>query len=587
MIVYGDSAYHEQVSSLAARLRARVCVLPDASAGHASMDALRESLVFAGQVEQALEDAGHLFAPPVRAVTDALAALFVQGIDAAGSPDPEQTARIARLLSASDGADPEVRVVLPEGFAYHALYPEQVAAAARRWAADHGGARGGPVLVLGLRSIGTTLSAVARAALQAMGFQTERMSARPEGHPFRRTLKLPPSLAAPTFALIVDEGPGLSGSSMAAAAEAVMRLGLERERIAFLPSHPGEPGVEASDEIRRWWAGAPRYPASEAGFRPGGGSLEEALAAESARWFGVAQDAVTVTPVDAGGWRAHAFASEAEWPAVCAAFEKPKRLCILPDGRRMLWKFRGFADRGPSADLPPRLSGGVVRPVTVARVAGYEATVWVDGPRIRADACTSGELRAVGTYVALAAGSPLPAEEEARGRDRLGAMVRFNVEQALGEELARRAEAAWDAQCREPAGWPTYGDGRIAPFEFIRRPDGGLVKAGAGDGLDHTVVGRQPVLWDFAAALEEFDAEGQRKAAVLAGFGEGGGRLPSEAALRAWRIAYSAFKVGQTTLCRQSGREAPEELPLLDAARQRYLGRLQTLLRASEARQGR
>src|SRR5581483_261183 len=58
-------------------------------------------------------------------------------------------------------------------------------------------------------------------------------------------------------ALVVDEGPGISGSSMAAVAEALVRSGVHD--IAFLPGHGGDPGWAASPEIRRRWRETPRY----------------------------------------------------------------------------------------------------------------------------------------------------------------------------------------------------------------------------------------------------------------------------------------------------------------------------------------
>src|SRR5581483_1173657 len=92
------------------------------------------------------------------------------------------------------------------------------------------------------RSIGTSLSALVAATLKAAGWQTERFTVRPAGPPFARTVALP-SAPVPNarHALIVDEGPGMSGSSLAAVAQALVESGFKPERISFLPGHDREP----------------------------------------------------------------------------------------------------------------------------------------------------------------------------------------------------------------------------------------------------------------------------------------------------------------------------------------------------------
>ncbi len=46
--------------------------------------------------------------------------------------------------------------------------------------------------VLGIRSIGVTLSAVACAALRLRGIECRRFTVRPTGHPYDRKLELTP-----------------------------------------------------------------------------------------------------------------------------------------------------------------------------------------------------------------------------------------------------------------------------------------------------------------------------------------------------------------------------------------------------------
>ena len=95
----------------------------------------------------------------------------------------------------------EVRV--PEGYAFYALHPALYASAAAHLPP-------GDWRVIGIRSIGTSLSAVVAAALGA----PPPVTVRPTGHPFARELRLSAELEAEWAAhagpfVVVDEGPVL------------------------------------------------------------------------------------------------------------------------------------------------------------------------------------------------------------------------------------------------------------------------------------------------------------------------------------------------------------------------------------------
>src|SRR5205807_4142207 len=91
---------------------------------------------------------------------------------------------------------------------------------------------------------------------------------------------------------------------------------------------------------------------------------------------------------------------------------------------------------------------------------------------------------------------------------RVREMVRVNVHEALGQGAADRACGIADAAASwtESAELPAYGDGRLAPHEWLRTPDGRILKFDCGGHeSDHTIVGQQPVLWDVAGAIVEWD----------------------------------------------------------------------------------
>ena len=193
--------------------------MPAGIARHAE---LVGALIEAGQIQQGIEDEGCESAELSRFVY-ALAASVLRSWDSRYSeigdiPEVPQM----RLPQA-------VELRLPEGFAFYAVYPEQFIEAARRLEL-----RGAP-RVIGIRSIGTTLGAVVAAALDAPPPAT----VRPFGDPFaRQSASFRPDLLEDgVHYIIVDEGPGLSGSSFGAVADWLQARGRSAgaDRISAQP----------------------------------------------------------------------------------------------------------------------------------------------------------------------------------------------------------------------------------------------------------------------------------------------------------------------------------------------------------------
>ncbi|MDB5303982.1 MAG: Cell division protein FtsK, partial [Phycisphaerales bacterium] len=335
MLIYGDVSDSAEVAECLSRLRE--CAAAAMEYGDAApLDPLRALLIQAGQVEQAVEDepeCGEHLAASCRHLTDRAAAAFVNRWAAAGTDGlsirshlSEMTRELERLgaITSAELKRP-VRLKVPEGFAFYGLYPAQYYAAAEQWMADRTPPRATDrhALVVGVRSIGTSLSAVVAATLKRRGWQATRLTVRPEGHPFKRHIHISPrQLCGPTEALVVDEGPGLSGSSMAAVAKALAQAGLEPGKISFLPGHGGPPGVAASAESRYWWARTRRYFVPLEQLRRAGRTLMDALRFRTEQLL---HDEVTrVEDLSAGQWRSALYADPPLWPPICRRFERRK-----------------------------------------------------------------------------------------------------------------------------------------------------------------------------------------------------------------------------------------------------------------------
>ena len=505
MIVYGDPSYQATLTSLSDRLRSHREGLPSG----ASLDDLRSLLIEAGQLEQAVHDAGLDEAlTPCERITDGLANAFVSRWRGA---EPVELPSFDELPSGEE----RLTVKVPEGFAFYGLYPEGYAVAARRWLDSVRPA--GQVAVIGIRSIGTTLSAVVLATLRGEGIPAHRFTVRPGGHPYARQVEIAPSLLhRAEWALIVDEGPGQSGSSMASVAEAVHRAGIPRNRIAFLPGHGGEPGAQASEEVRSWWASVPRFVTPTEELRWKGRTLEETLAAATG-------EVVTTREVSGGAWRELVFPDPASWPAIALPFERRKILMTRTDGTKVIWKFTGLSEPLSS---PGERGGGE------GQHLGFTSTPWIEGRPLRREDATPEILTQIGRHIASVAGPRLATDEADAARKRLEGVLYWNTLESPGPTIELSAPIIDSL--------PSSGDGRLAPYEWRQTPEGTIVKVPrVASTLDHTIVGPQPIAWDVAGAMVEWGLNEATAAPLLA-------EVPAidGEALRFYRLAYAAFRMG-------------------------------------------
>ncbi|HEX8221093.1 MAG TPA: hypothetical protein VF914_18015, partial [Chloroflexia bacterium] len=528
MIVYGDPHYEASLPALVEQLRQRITICLAASPdedGAERLQQLRVALILAGQLEQAAYDAfdqrgAHGYISGLHEATTHIGAAFYltwaeqNGVQATGVLDRETSlaTALAHLAGAFELPGAPVQVKMPEGFAFYALYPEQYCAAALRWLDEHQDVEGKRAVVVGIRSIGTTLAAVVAAALTAHGWHATSLTVRPTGHPFQREVHISPGqVEGAEWGLVADEGPGLSGSSMSAVGQALVRAGLSRHRISFFPSHANGPGSAASEEVRAWWSGTTSYVVPLDEMRFGGLSLPESLAA----WLASHNESpvTRIEDISGGAWRKWLYEEGVVWPPACAPFERTKYLCTTQSGRRVLFKFEGLCGAPGTASTTAELVRSQLAersvagwtPAPLGVVNGFVASEWVEGKPLGLGDCSREVLAHVGRYVAVVSGPGLSAEQHEAGSKRLAEMLYWNTWEALGEETAERTRH-WAARLHEVGhGASSYGDGRMAPHEWIRTNEGELVKAdSAGHAWDHTCIGPQPVAWDLAGAIVEW-----------------------------------------------------------------------------------
>lgn len=510
-----------------------------AEAGTTSdLDCARTQLVLAGQIEQGLTDA-NIATDAAQQLTDEAADAFVDVFGSVVGSTNKLKLALENLADEVAG-DQELEIRVPEGFVFYQLYPESYILSVRRWSQR---LPSSSCCVVGIRSIGTTLSAILLAELRRLGFSAQRMTVRPTGHPFDRECDLAIQSNPSDYCLIVDEGPGLSGSSMASVAEAATRAGFDPERIVFFPGHRNRPGEMASVKARHWWKATPIFATNAEELRWEGRSMEEVLLQETGRALGTPIHGASVQNLSGGLWRPYLFQDPNQWPATTPTLEQPKYLVKMPDGLGVLWRFTGFAPTSGCAD--PNW-----HPKIVDHKLGFTAEEWIEGSR--EPNCTAEE---VVRYICDMMGAPLTLEEIAEGTRRLAEMVKVNSIEALGDAhdlpIPNRGEPL-----------RRYGDGRMAPHKWIRTPAGNLVKTDhAGHDRDHTCVGAQPFTWDVAGAI----VEGLLSGDCLIDAIESRGIIVPRDLLDFHIAAYAAIQLGRLSLVREEQKDSATE-----SARARY-----------------
>jgi hypothetical protein len=463
--------------------------------GDYSRERLIGALLRAGELECGLADADGEGAHPAELLTDHLAdALLQSGRGCGCQPSEFQPSNLPNLhladfqnlsfqsllTSAQDlSVVEELCLATPEGFAYYALHPLAYADVLDEIC--------GPedrLLIAGIRSIGTTLSAVMAVAARRRGIKTERLTVRPQGHPYNRTaefsarqisaIKQYASFGA-TFA-VVDEGPGLSGSSFLAVAEALEQAGAPREQIVLVSSHaPNVDALCAADAARRWQR-----------FRCVAVSGEARLPVEAADFIG------------GGKWRSLVLSSESEWPAIWTSFERLKYLSSSEHENARLYKFAGFGHYGDEVfEREFKVAAAGFGAMPRQESDGFVSYPWIDGRPLTARNLSSAILARMAEYCAFRLRT---FHVELAELNALHEMAKHNLrELGLDSPIELRLEHA------------VIADGRMQPHKWLVTNEGRLLKTDSGShGDDHFFPGPTDIAWDLAGAIVEWQMNEQQ-----------------------------------------------------------------------------
>jgi hypothetical protein len=390
-----------------------------------------------------------------------------------------------------------ITVKTPEGYAFYALYPEQFFEAARAWQQEIGGA----AIVIGLRSIGVSLAAAVAAGIEHC---RTFVTVRPAGPPFERKLLLGEQMKRnllssdpenPAHFLIVDEGPGLSGSSFESVSKFLSENEIPPERIFFFPSHSNSLGPMASEAFRAQWSRA----------RKRIFTFDQLREKAPFRFLSPRFSTSQIQEISAGAWREIVYKSTFEWPPVFIQQEKRKYLKETPRGGELI-KFVGV---GAYADEKIKMSKALSEagwvPSLLGSRKGFSISRWLgDASPLQLESRT---LQRIGEYLSFRIRSfPAHSTEHSASPRELFRTTLQNLSIKFGRAFGQRfaEEFSHELSSFEKSFFPVRTDGRMHFWEWKQRPDGTLLKTDAVDHHQaHDFVGCQDPVWDLVGAQIE------------------------------------------------------------------------------------
>ena len=444
---------------------------------------------------------------------------------------------------------PSVEVSVPEGYAYYAVYPEMYLEVARSFYHSH---KPRSAVCLGLRSIGTSLSSVVAGTLEELGCAVASFTLRPRGHPFDRRSVVTPQLAEilqrerdATF-LLIDEGPGISGSSLAGTAELLSQLGIADDQIVLFPSWATDGAGLKSDQARECWARHKQFVVHFDNVWVSSGRLTRTLPPGKLLEF------------SGGAWRKELCARPEDFPAVQPQHERRKYLyqpCAPgKGGHELSWlSFVGLAPDSAASKLhrAQELAATGFTPEPTSVLHGFLVTPFTPGsPLLAPEPMDATLLETVASYLAHISRTQMA--QPSVTDDALRDMVMTNIAEGLEDEwlprLQSRLKDCGPSWCERTVAL----DGRMLPHEWIRTSQGYLKTDAVHHHDDHFFPGCQDIAWDIAGTCLEFNLEPDNRKQLIQRYRALSGDSTIVARLPLHAITYLAFRLGYTTLTASS-----------------------------------
>ncbi|MGE5681578.1 MAG: hypothetical protein ACM34K_11940 [Bacillota bacterium] len=447
----------------------------------------------------------------------------------------EAAGKLNRILSRLANMDlPEnITISLPEGYAYYGLYPEMYLVSAEEFTEKRNPEN---VIVIGIRSIGTSLSAAVAACMKLKGCLDELVTIRPRGEYYNREVKISDKLKSilnkkNSYYLIIDEGPGLSGSSFCSVAEYLSNLGIEDEKIILFPSYEADPDNFVSGLAKERYRKHEKYTAAF-----------ETVMLESGRLTGQKHYG-NIHDISAGKWRELFYKDESRSPAVYQNFEQRKY--IFRDESTFFIKFAGLGHYGRKLfERALKLAEAGFSPKAQKISNGFIWFELIDGRPLEKEDIKREVLDKFAHYLAFIK-KEFPAKPSMTIEE-IKEMIRINVNKGLGEEWTGKTDGIY---LSIPEAFEEHSveiDGRMLPYEWIKTKNGLIKTDSIHHHSDHLLPGNIDIAWDVAGVITECGLSTDMENYFLSRYKELSHDKTISERLKFYISAYLLFRLGYT-----------------------------------------
>ncbi len=438
-----------------------------------------------------------------------------------------------------------------EGYAYYGIYPECYMEAAKKFWFDK---RPEKAVCLGLRSIGASLSAAVSAVLEGLGTEVISFAVRPRGEPFQREFRIGERLertllsGAGSYFLIVDEGPGLSGSTMCSVAAGLSGLGAADGKIVFFPSWKTDGKNFLSQRARTVWQRHPKYCEFFEDTWLKSGKLQRSFPSSG------------LADISTGNWRRLFYGREDLYPAAHPLHERRKYICadginsadvLRVDKDRLgpvfFIKFEGLGRYGkPVMQKAEMLAEAGFSPAPRGMTNGFAIYEFLNGKPLAPGKPGKALLDRICEYLLFT-----EMKFEAGGRpsfDDIIAMMAENIRESLGPEWKGAEEKYEFFRGLYEEGRPVRVDGRMIPHEWLLTGRGYMKTDSLDHHSDQFFPRCQDIAWDLAGAVVEFGMDEECKQYLLERYSRLSGDGSVQARFPFYMAFYLSFRAGYARL---------------------------------------
>jgi hypothetical protein len=437
---------------------------------------------------------------------------------------------------------PLIPVCIPEGFAFYGLYPEMYMEAAERFYKKRLPEK---IVCIGLRSIGTALSALVEVVLKKQGCVTWSLTLRPKGHPFDRSVEFSSQISdrlrelRDYWFLVIDEGPGLSGSSICGTLEKLLEIGIEKGKIVVFPSWNPDAGRFVSEKAKLLWPLFDKFTSDFTDVWIRNSKLQQLLKMN------------IVDDFSAGNWRDFVVEDKAFFPAVYSHHERRKYLLIDNLGNNYIAKWIGLGKYGDELlDRARILANNNFCPVVCDSFYGFAVSPFISGSPLRHSDVNRKLLQFAAEYF-LCINRNFPSKLTATF-EKMNEMVCLNVKEGIG--------TSYDNKLKSLALFPkevyennvVAVDGRVMPHEWLWTGDRFYKVDQLEHHCDQFFPGCQNIAWDIAAFCIEFNLDKKFEREFLDIYIQRSADTDIDDRISFYRIFYLAFRLGYVTIAADS-----------------------------------